>query len=489
MSKSENNIKDINWNFDNTYFHLSNSFRENIKPVPVENPELVLFNDKLAEDLDLKTKGIQKDQLSQIFSGNLLPKGSNSLAQAYAGHQFGHFTILGDGRAVLIGEHLSKEKKRFDVQFKGSGKTSFSRGGDGRAVLGPMLREYLISEAMNYLNIKTTRSLAVVKTGESVVREYPMKGAILTRIASSHIRVGTFQYFSAKQDLNELKILMDYTINRHYPEINDSNNKPLELIKKLLVNQCELVINWMRVGFIHGVMNTDNMSISGETIDYGPCAFMDTYDPKTVFSSIDTMGRYAYCNQPVITKWNLARFAECLIPLIDKDKNKAIDKATDLINSFESLYEKKWIEMMKKKLGLNKSDINDKNLILDLLKWMHKKKIDYTNAFCHLMNVNVDEGKCFEDVYFQDWKKRWKERLSLEDKSQKYLQTMKAFNPIVVPRNHKVEEALKSANQNNFEPINKLLNILKKPYDLQEDITDYQVPPKIKEKYFTYCGT
>ena len=340
MSKSENNIKDINWNFDNTYFHLSNSFRENIKPVPVENPELVLFNDKLAEDLDLNTKGIQKDQLSQIFSGNLLPKGSNSLAQAYAGHQFGHFTILGDGRAVLIGEHLSKEKKRFDVQFKGSGKTSFSRGGDGRAVLGPMLREYLISEAMNYLNIKTTRSLAVVKTGESVVREYPMKGAILTRIASSHIRVGTFQYFSAKQDLNELKILMDYTINRHYPEINDSNNKPLELIKKLLVNQCELVINWMRVGFIHGVMNTDNMSISGETIDYGPCAFMDTYDPKTVFSSIDTMGRYAYCNQPVITKWNLARFAECLIPLIDKDKNKAIDKATDLIDSFEHCMKK-----------------------------------------------------------------------------------------------------------------------------------------------------
>ena len=285
----------IGWHFDNSYSKLSDTFREEIKPIPVINPELVVLNESLASELNLDFSKIDKKELSKIFSGNSLPSGSNSVAQAYAGHQFGHFTMLGDGRAVLIGEHTTKSNNKYDIQFKGSGKTAFSRNGDGRAALGPMLREYIISEAMNALKIPTTRSLAVAKTGEDIQREKLLQGAVLTRVASSHIRVGTFQYIAARQKEDELKTLLDYTINRHYPEIKDSSNKALDLINLLIERQCNLVVNWMRVGFIHGVMNTDNMSISGETIDYGPCAFMDTYDPKTVFSSIDQTGRYAYC--------------------------------------------------------------------------------------------------------------------------------------------------------------------------------------------------
>jgi uncharacterized protein YdiU (UPF0061 family) len=378
----------IGWHFNNTYSKLSDTFREEIKPIPVNNPELIIINDDLATELNLNFSKIDKNELSKIFSGNILPNGSNSIAQAYAGHQFGHFTMLGDGRAVLIGEHTTKSNNKYDIQLKGSGKTAFSRNGDGRAALGPMLREYIISEAMNSLKIPTTRSLAVVKTGEDVQRDKALHGAVLTRVASSHIRVGTFQYIAARQKEDELKILLDYTVNRHYPDIENSNNKALELLNQLIEKQCDLVVNWMRVGFIHGVMNTDNMTISGETIDYGPCAFMDNYDPKTVFSSIDQTGRYAYCNQPVITKWNLARFAECLIPLIDKDQNKAVKIATETINSFEKKYEEKWMNMMRDKLGLFGLDDKDKFLILDLLTWMHEKKADYTNTFCHLMKLD-----------------------------------------------------------------------------------------------------
>ena len=325
----------IGWCFDNTYSKLPDPFKEEIGPVPVKDPKLIILNKDLSKELNLDFSNLDDKKISELFSGNSLPQGSNSIAQAYAGHQFGHFTMLGDGRAVLIGEHLSKKNDRYDIQFKGSGKTAFSRNGDGRAALGPMLREYIISEAMHNLGIPTTRSLAVVKTGEDVIRETALHGAILTRVALSHIRVGTFQYIAAREKKDELEILLDYVIKRHYPNIQNSKNKPLDLLKVVMERQIDLVVDWMRVGFIHGVMNTDNMSISGETIDYGPCAFMDTYDPKTVFSSIDQMGRYAYCNQPVITKWNLSRFAECLIPLIDKDQKKSITIATEIINSFE----------------------------------------------------------------------------------------------------------------------------------------------------------
>ena len=477
------------WCFDNTYYKLPDSFKENIEPVPVKKPELVIFNKNLAGELNLNFSNLDNKKISELFGGNSLPKGSNSIAQAYAGHQFGHFTMLGDGRAVLIGEHLSK-KNRHDIQFKGSGKTTFSRNGDGRAALGPMLREYIISEAMHSLNIPTTRSLAVVKTGEEVIREAPLHGAILTRVALSHIRVGTFQYIAARQKKDELETLLNYVIKRHYPNIENSKNKAIDLLNIVLDKQIDLVVNWMRVGFIHGVMNTDNMSISGETIDYGPCAFMDNYDPKTVFSSIDQMGRYAYCNQPVITKWNLSRFAECLIPMIDKDQDKAIKLATEIINTFEKKYEEKWLNMMRDKLGLFGADEKDKFLILDLLTWMHQKKIDYTNTFCHLMNFKIQKIKNYEDNIFQNWKKRWQKRLSTNNNTpEKYIKLMKSVNPLVIPRNHKVEEALHEANQDNFIPINQLLEILNNPYTEQKNIIEYQIPSISNEKYQTFCGT
>ena len=480
----------INWNFDNTYFNLSEPFREKISPSPVKKPEIILLNNDLAKLLSLDFSKISNSELSNIFSGNLLPAGSNSIAQAYAGHQFGHFTMLGDGRAILLGEHVSQSNKKYDIQFKGSGKTAFSRNGDGRAALGPMLREYIISEAMNALKIPTTRSLAVVKTGELIQREKALQGAILTRVASSHIRVGTFQYIAARQKDDELKTLLDYTIDRHYPEIKNSNNQALDLLNRLIERQCDLVVNWMRVGFIHGVMNTDNMTVSGETIDYGPCAFMDTYDPKTVFSSIDQNGRYAYCNQPGITKWNLARFAECLIPFFERDQKKAIQIATETINDFEKKYEEKWMNMMRNKLGISGLDNKDKPLILDLLTWMHEKKADYTNTFCHLMNLDPKKEKIFEDSKFIVWKKRWKERLLRNDNNQiKSKELMKNNNPLVIPRNHKIEEALEAAELNDMKPINKILEILKNPYDKQSEIIDYQYPSKSSEKYQTFCGT
>ena len=479
----------IGWHFDNTYSKLSNTFKENIKPTPVHDPELVILNEELASTLNLDFSKTDKKKLAEIFSGNSIPEETNTIAQAYAGHQFGHFTMLGDGRAVLLGEHLVNNDNRFDIQFKGSGRTSFSRGGDGRAALGPMLREYIISEAIHSLNIPTTRSLAVVKTGEKVVRENLLQGAILTRVASSHLRVGTFQYIAATQNIENLNTLVDYTINRHYPEIKTSNSKALDLLNLVMEKQCQLVINWMRVGFIHGVMNTDNMAISGETIDYGPCAFMDHYDPKTVFSSIDKFGRYAFSNQPPITKWNLARFAECLIPLIDKNEDTAIKLATDLIDNFQNIYEDKWLNMMRDKLGLFGEDKNDKKLINDLFNWMEKNKADYTNTFCHLMGINSDE--VYKNVEFINWKNEWKKRSELNNSTkEKQIKLMKKNNPTVIPRNHKVEEALAEADKGSLDKMKKLLAILKNPYDNQNNIQEYQTPaPSSNEKYQTFCGT
>ena len=479
----------IGWHFDNTYSKLSNTFKENIKPTPVHDPELVILNEELASTLNLDFSKTDKKKLAEIFSGNSIPEETNTIAQAYAGHQFGHFTMLGDGRAVLLGEHLVNNDNRFDIQFKGSGRTSFSRGGDGRAALGPMLREYIISEAIHSLNIPTTRSLAVVKTGEKVVRENLLQGAILTRVASSHLRVGTFQYIAATQNIENLNTLVDYTINRHYPEIKTSNSKALDLLNLVMEKQCQLVINWMRVGFIHGVMNTDNMAISGETIDYGPCAFMDHYDPKTVFSSIDKFGRYAFSNQPPITKWNLARFAECLIPLIDKNEDTAIKLATDLIDNFQNIYEDKWLNMIRDKLGLFGEEKNDKKLINDLFNWMEKNKADYTNTFCNLMDINSDE--IYKNNDFIDWKNEWKKRSELNNSTkEKQSKLMKSNNPIVIPRNHKVEEALDEANKGSLDKMKKLLAILKNPYNNQNNIEEYQVPaPSSNVKYQTFCGT
>jgi len=483
-------MQKINWKFDNTYSKLSETFREFVKPTPVHNPEIVIFNHQLAKELNLDFSKISNIELSKIFSGNSIPQETQTLAQAYAGHQFGHFTMLGDGRAVLLGEHLDNKKNRYDIQYKGSGRTSFSRGGDGRAALGPMLREYLISEAVHSLNIPTTRSLAVVKTGEKVVRENLLDGAILTRVASSHIRVGTFQFIAATQNIDNLNTLVDYTINRHYPELNSSKFKAYDLLNIVMEKQCNLVVNWMRVGFIHGVMNTDNTSISGDTIDYGPCAFMDHYDPKTVFSSIDKFGRYAFSNQPPITKWNLARFAECLVPLIDKSEEYAIKLATELIDNFQHIYEDKWLSMMRNKLGLFGEEKNDKKLINSLLEWMKKNKADYTNTFCHLMGIKSN-ADIYKKTDFLEWTYKWKIRSELNNSSKdKQIKLMRKNNPIVIPRNHKVEEALAEADKGILDKMKKLLTILKNPYDNQNNIEEYQLPaPSSNEKYQTFCGT
>ncbi len=479
----------IGWHFDNTYSKLSKTFREEIKPTPVHDPNLVILNEELAKDLNLDFSKIDNKDLAKLFSGNVLPNDTNTIAQAYAGHQFGHFTMLGDGRAVLLGEHLVNNTKRFDIQFKGSGRTSFSRSGDGRAVLGPMLREYIISEAIHALNIPTTRSLAVVSTGEKVVRENLLPGAILTRVASSHIRVGTFQYIAAKQNIDDLTTLVDYTIERHYPQIQSSMNKALDLLSLVMEKQCQLVINWMRVGFIHGVMNTDNMTLSGETIDYGPCAFMDHYDPKTVFSSIDKFGRYSFSNQPPITKWNLARLAECLIPLIDKNEDQAIKIATEIIDNFQNIYEIKWLNMMRDKLGLFGEDKNDLELINNLFNWMQSNKADYTNTFCYLMNISSIQDQIYKDKDFIDWSKNWEKRILINGGSKENsLELMKKNNPIVIPRNHKVEEVLEAANNNDLKPMYELLSILKKPYTKQINIEKFQTPSN-NQNYQTFCGT
>ena len=487
LKKLEMTIKEktIGWNFDNSYLNLPKSFIYEISPVPVKSPELVILNYDLASQMGLDFSKIDSEELAKIFSGNSLPKGTKSIAQAYAGHQFGHFTMLGDGRAVLLGEHISKSNQRLDVQFKGSGQTPFSRNGDGRAALGPMLREYLMSEAMNSLNIPTTRSLAVVKTGEDVIRERPLQGAILTRVASSHIRVGTFQFIRTRDNLDELNTLVDYTITRHYPEISKSKNKAYELLNKLIDQQIQLVVNWMRVGFIHGVMNTDNMAISGETIDYGPCAFMNNYNPDTCFSSIDHMGRYAFGNQPAITKWNLARFAECLLTLINPKKDESVKIATEVIDKFDRQYEEKWFGMMKNKLGLIGDDKNDKVLIFELLECMKEQGLDYTNTFCFLMGQEIDNKKDYQNDKFNNWKMKWQKRLTNDSEK-----LMKHNNPKIIPRNHNVESVLKSAEDNDLSPFNDLLKALKNPYTDSKVLSKYQSPPpKSEEKYKTFCGT
>jgi len=491
MNKSISHIDKIGWHFDNTYSRLPKVMSSQLTPIPVENPKLTIFNHGFSKELGLDFSSLNNNQIASIFSGNLLPKESKCIAQAYAGHQFGYFTMLGDGRAILIGEHLSKNNKRFDIQFKGSGKTPYSRNGDGRAALGPMLREYIVSEAMHSLGIPTTRSLAVVKTGENVIRETPLPGAILTRVAASHIRVGTFQYVTATEDEKNLKTLFDYTIDRHYPKIKDSKTPAIDLLKIVMEKQIKLVVDWMRVGFIHGVMNTDNMAISGETIDYGPCAFMDAYDPETVFSSIDHNGRYAYFNQPGITKWNLARFAETLLPLIDKNKDKAIKIVTEIINNFGEIYKKNWLEMMRKKLGLIEKKNNDEKLINDLLSLLHEQKADYTNTFCSLMNEDVQNDKIFNNKEFIDWHQKWKECLAKNNNStEESLKLMRSVNPIVIPRNHKVEEVLEAANKDDLNPFYDFLKVLEKPYENQIKTNNYQSPaPPSEKKYQTFCGT
>jgi len=479
------------FNFDNTYIRLPKAFYTELSPVPVRQPEMVIFNAPLATNMGLDFSGISTDVKAALFSGNIMPEGSEPLAQAYAGHQFGHFTMLGDGRAIVWGEHITPSGQRLDIQFKGSGPTPYSRGADGRAVLGPMLREYIISEAMHALNIPTTRSLAVVTNGEKVYRETGLPGAILTRIASSHIRVGTFEYAALQQDKGIIQTLVDYTIDRHYPWIKEEHNKTLSLLKAVIEKQADLITHWMRVGFIHGVMNTDNMTLSGETIDYGPCAFMDAYDPRTVFSSIDHMGRYAYANQPDIAQWNLARLAETMLPLLDDEIEKAADTIEEVVNGFGALYKDKWLSMMRAKLGLFGARAEDESLITDLLDWMQRAGADYTNTFRHLTEEKPPQGKPYNDKTFKEWYTRWQAQLAKNTKPLKSsLSLMRANNPAVIPRNHKVEQVLDAAANGDLKPLKDLLTALQEPYKNRSDLKPYQSPPKQDERvYQTFCGT
>lgn len=496
----QNNEKNkISFNFENTYIDLPNSFYSEINLNPVVNPELVIFNKKLAEDLGLNISALQSKEGVEILAGNRKVEGGAYIAQAYSGHQFGNFTMLGDGRALLIGEQdvnqpiniTGQSNSKFDIQLKGSGRTPYSRGGDGRAVLGPMLREYIISEAMYSLGIPTNRSLAVVKTGEKVYREYVKKGAILTRVASSHLRFGTFEYAANFLKEEDLKELADYAIDRHYPYIKSNENKYLSLLEEVIKAHANLVASWQSIGFIHGVMNTDNMTISGETIDYGPCAFMDIYDPDTVFSSIDVNGRYAYKNQPNMASWNICRFAETLLPLINENQDQAIDMAQQAIYKFSDLYFESWFLKMKAKLGIFNEEAMDKAILEDLLSMMKKYKEDYTNTFVSLTyRKNMNRGM-FLSAEFTNWHKNWQERLERQEESlEEAYELMKKSNPVVIPRNHRVEEALKAADNGNLTVMKKLLSILSNPYEYRKEMDEYmQLAEPSDLPYRTYCGT
>lgn len=486
------NINEAGWNFDNSYAFLPKTFYSVLNPTPVHSPKLIIFNEKLAESLGLNGRALQSEEGAEIFAGNRLPHGSLPLAQAYAGHQFGHFTMLGDGRAILLGEQITPDGKRVDIQLKGSGRTPYSRGGDGRAALGPMLREYIISEAMHALGIPTTRSLAVVTTGEDIIRETLLPGAILTRTASSHLRVATFQYAANWGKEEDVRILADYTINRHYPDIKDEENRYLLLLKEVMKRQASLIAKWQLVGFIHGVMNTDNMAISGETIDYGPCAFMDTYDPATVFSSIDRQGRYAYGNQPYIGGWNLARLAETLLPLLHKDEKTAIQIAEEALAGYNEQIQSYWLAGMRAKLGLLNEEKEDETLIADLLNMMQTHQADYTNTFRALTVGKQEDTALFKSKVFAEWHEQWQKRRERQEKSAELSQqVMRSSNPAVIPRNHRVEEALKAAvEEEDYSVMEKLLQILAKPFAYTPDQEEYcKLPEPSNIPYRTFCGT
>ncbi|MFD0696672.1 YdiU family protein [Paenibacillus sp. GCM10027628] len=485
-------IIETGWNIDNSYARLPKSFFTRMNPSPASSPNLIILNGPLAKSLGLNVQALQSDDGVAMLAGNITPEGALPLAQAYAGHQFGHFNMLGDGRALLLGEQITPLGERFDIQLKGSGRTPYSRGGDGRAALGPMLREYIISEAMHALGIATTRSLAVVATGEPVIRETDLPGAILTRVAASHLRVGTFQYVSQWGTLEDLRTLADYTLHRHFPEIDDDENRYLRLLQEVIKRQAMLIAKWQLVGFIHGVMNTDNMSISGETIDYGPCAFMDAYDPATVFSSIDIHGRYAYGNQPRIAAWNLARFAETLLPLLHDDEAQAIKLAEDAISDFSELYHRNWFQGMRAKLGIFNEELQDKSLIEGLLILMEKYRADYTNTFRALTFDKLEDTVLFGTTEFAQWHELWQARLGRqqEPKASSH-KLMRSSNPALIPRNHRVEEALEAAvKQGDYSVMERLLDVLSSPFAHSPEQADYtKLPEQSTRPYRTFCGT
>lgn len=488
----ENARIEAGWNFDNSYARLPESLFSTISPNPVRSPNMIILNEPLAATLGLNVQALQSEDGVAVLAGNQIPEGGLPLAQAYAGHQFGHFNRLGDGRAMLIGEQITPQGDRVDLQLKGSGRTPYSRGGDGRAALGPMLREYIISEAMHALGIATTRSLAVVTTGESTIRETELPGAIMTRVAASHLRVGTFQYAAALGNVDDLRALADYTLQRHFPEADVKDNRYLVLLQEVIKAQAILIAQWQLVGFIHGVMNTDNMALSGETIDYGPCAFMDAYDPATVFSSIDVKGRYAYGNQPNIAAWNLARFAESLLPLLHDDEEQAITLAEDAISEFVELFHHHWLAGMRVKLGIFNEEPQDESLIEDLLSMMKKYEADYTNTFRALSSHNLEDTVLYGNPDFNQWQELWQARLSRQQEPQATAyELMRSSNPAIIPRNHRVEEALEAAvKHGDYSVMERLLAVLSSPYAHSAEQADYcTLPESSTLPYQTYCGT
>jgi uncharacterized protein YdiU (UPF0061 family) len=479
------------WRLEHTYAELPSLFYSEVRPTPVAAPQLVVFNDALAAELGLNAEALNTADGARLFAGNALPEGARPIAQAYAGHQFGHFTALGDGRAILLGEQITPAGQRRDIQLKGSGPTPYARRGDGRAALGPMLREYIVSEGMHALGIRTTRSLAVVSTGEPVYRETVLEGAVLTRVAASHIRVGTMQWAAAHRDPEALRALADYTRARHYPELAGSAEPHLALVAAIIDAQARLIARWQLAGFIHGVMNTDNMALSGETIDYGPCAFMDAYDPATVFSSIDHAGRYAYGNQPAIAHWNLTRLAEAMLPLFDPAMERAIERATEALDRFPDLFEQYWLDGMRSKLGLFTAEPGDKALAEELLEWMARRSADFTNVFRSLSRAAGATSLANEDAQFRDWHQRLQTRRGLQPQSSAAAEDlMRRHNPAFIPRNHLVEAALRAATgEHDYGPLERLLDVLRRPYDHDRDLPAFTEPGSAGEQYRTFCGT
>ncbi|MBM4296127.1 MAG: YdiU family protein [Deltaproteobacteria bacterium] len=481
--------------FDNSYARELDGFYVSWQAAQVAEPRLVKFNHALAEELGLDGAGLDSDQGASIFAGNEVPAGALPLAQAYAGHQFGGFVPqLGDGRALLLGEVIDRHGRRRDIQLKGSGPTPFSRRGDGRAALGPVLREYIIGEAMHALGTPTTRALAAVTTGEPIYRESALPGAVLTRVAASHIRVGTFQFFAARGEQERVRRLADYVIERHYPELSNDSERYLSLLKLVCERQARLIARWMHVGFVHGVMNTDNMTVSGETIDYGPCAFMDSYNPATCFSSIDTRGRYAYGNQPGIAQWNLARFAETLLALIDGDSQRAVERATEVVNGFAEQYQHYWLAGMRAKLGLVTEEEADVNLAGDFLSALKEQRVDFTLGFRLLADAAMSDEVRLRSLFadpsaYDRWSEHWRARLAREEVTPlERAQTMRRVSPAFIPRNHRVEAALSAAaERDDYAPFETLLKILARPFDDQPEFAAFAEPaPEGQGRYQTY---
>jgi uncharacterized protein YdiU (UPF0061 family) len=490
--------------FNNRYVTLGEGFFDRTRPAPVRKPELIKFNNALARELGIATDQVAASGAS-VFSGNTVPEGAEPLAMAYAGHQFGHFVPqLGDGRALLLGEIDTPEGAGVDIHLKGSGRTRFSRNGDGRSALGPVLREYLVSEAMHKLEVPTTRALAAVTTGEPVARERLLPGGVITRVAASFVRVGTFEYFAARDDYEAVKQLADYVIGKNYPQLGGHEQPYLALLDAVVERQAELIAQWMRIGFIHGVMNTDNMSIAGETIDYGPCAFMDAYDHRQVFSSIDRNGRYAYSNQPSIGLWNLTRLAETLLPLFDQDPQAAVKMAQEILETYAERYQAAWLAAMRGKCGLTacrgtESDA-DKGLIEDLLAVMADNRADFTLTFYHLSRLAGQPSEQDNDLralfdnpaQIDSWLAKWRRRLNLEAQSDEARrETMQAVNPVYIPRNHQIEAAIRAAeDQGDFSVFHALHAVLQDPYVQQDGQERYMQAPQPEEVVeYTFCGT